>query len=89
MPAQDSLELDRYIEEVLGSLLEDDQGSLTLPAITDENILDAFDDSHVSLTDLPSAADLSRGGGGGGGGGGGEEGGGGGGGEEGEGGGGL
>ena len=54
-PAEDSLDLDRYIEEVLGSLLDDDY------AVTDENI---FDDSFTDRSVTGSPDQLTGGGGG-------------------------
>ena len=72
-PTEDSLDLDKYIDEVLGSMLEEDY------AITDEYILDAFTERTVIVTALSTPAQITgEGEGEGGGVGGGDEGGGGG-----------
>ena len=68
-PSEDSLDLDKYIDEVLGSMLEEDY------AITDDYILDAFTERTVIVTALSTPAQITGegegedGGGGGGGGG--------------------
>ena len=47
----ESWNLDRYIEEVLGSQLDEDEGeTLALFAITDEKIFEDFNDRNVTDT---------------------------------------
>ena len=47
----ESWNLDRYIEEVLGSQLDEDEGeTLALSAITDEKIFEDFNDRNVTDT---------------------------------------